>query len=315
MLSLDPDVQYSTRDLRQDQGWKFDFDGIDDGTETATEAQKNKALGQIVQKGERIMFFIAPKPEHVPDTRTQPKDTGWETLLDLTFGAIPSSIDLAPQNVASDTSGATIRHYPGRFGMLSEGGMAVTINTKKRRFQSKLDVPYGTYVFHHHDRNYFPLQSAAQWDEFLAAGSGTFRDSAAQQTQSTEQGEETTEPLRIKYYFEKSESARDSSQASATQQTQSTEEAEATSERAQIRDYFENIESAWELSQASAAQQPQSIEEAEETTEHAQTEYSSVNTELADLFQSFAEHDETSNAQTPPTDQKEETSDSPSQSQ
>ena len=315
LLSLDPDVQYSTRDLRQDQGWEFDFDGVDDGTETATEAQKNKALGQIVKEGERIMFLIAPKAEHVPDTQTHPKDTGWEILLDLTFGAIPSSIDLAPRNVASDTNGATIRHYPGRFGMLSEGGMAVTINMKKRRFQSKLDVPYGTYVFHHHDRNYFPLQSAAQWDEFLAGGSETSRDSASQQTQSTEQAEETAEPLRITYYFEKTDSARDSSQASAAQQTQSTEEAEATSELAQIRDYFETIESTWELSQASAAQQHRSIEEAEETTEPAQTESSSDNTKLADLFQSFAEHDETRDAQMPPADQKEETSNSLSKSQ
>lgn len=60
LLSLDPDVHYSTRELRQDEGWKFDFDGVDDGSAAATEAQKNQALGQIVKEGESIMFLLAP---------------------------------------------------------------------------------------------------------------------------------------------------------------------------------------------------------------------------------------------------------------
>ena len=243
LLSLDPDIQYSTRDLRQDQGWEFDFDGVDDGTEAATEAQKNKALGQIAKEGERIMFLIAPKSEHVPTKRGEeldltlnPEGKDPQKLIDLTFGAIPSSIDLVPQNITSDTTGATVRHYPGRFGMLSEGGMAVTITKKNARGQSKLDVPYGTFVFRQYDRDYLPLPNAAQWVEFSAAGSVASQASAAQQYQSTEQAEETTEPARI--------------------------------------------------------------------------ERSSENKKLADLFQSFAEHDETKDAQTPPTDQKEETLDS-----
>jgi hypothetical protein len=197
LLSLDPDVQYSTRDLRQDQGWKFDFDGVDDGTGASAEAQKNQALGQIVKKDEMIMFLLAPKPEHVPEQPAREDDVtlhrekdDLRTKLYHTFGPIPSSIDMIPQEVASDTNVATIRHYPGRFGMLSEGGMAVTINGMDGpRGQSKLDVPGSRYDFRHSDRYYFPLASAAQWREQSAAGSVASQASAAQQTPGTEQAD------------------------------------------------------------------------------------------------------------------------------
>jgi hypothetical protein len=180
LLSLDPDVRYSTRDLRHDQGWKFDFDGVDDGTGTAAETQKNQALGQIVKKGERIMFMLAPKPEHVPANQTQehgaktnPDNEDPKRMLDLVFGAIPSSIDMVPQDVASDTDVATIRHYPGRFGMLSEGGMAVTVspmNGPSPSGQSKLDVPFGRFNFRQHNATYYPPQRASQGVELTAAG-------------------------------------------------------------------------------------------------------------------------------------------------
>jgi hypothetical protein len=205
LLSLDPDVQYSTRDLRHDQGWKFDFDGVDDGTGTAVEAQKNQALGQIVKKGERIMFMLAPKPEHVPGNRTEghdvttnPENKDQQTTLDLAFGAIPSSIDMIPQDVASDTNVATIRHYPGRFGMLSEGGMAVTVSRTNGLYdgQSKLDVPFARWNFTHRDEYYFPFRNAAQWADLSGAGSVNSQDSAAQQNHSTKQAEQTTEPVQ-----------------------------------------------------------------------------------------------------------------------
>lgn len=225
LLSLDPDVEYSTRDLRHDQGWKFDFDGVDDGTGTAAEAQKNQALGQIVKKGERIMFLLAPKPEHVPIIRSQEYDaiTNSENMLDLTFGAIPSSIDMIPQDVAPDANAATVRHYPGRFGMLSEGGMAMTVSHMNGiRGQSKVDVPFGRCNFRQDGKLYYTPQSVAQWTELVAAGSVASRASAAQQVHSTNQAEQTTEPV--------------------------------------------------------------------------QTETSSEDTVVADLFQSFAEHDETTDA-------------------
>jgi hypothetical protein len=169
LLSLDPDVQYSTRELRQDDGWKFDFDGVDDGTEAATEAQKKQALGQIVKEGENIMFLLAPKLENVP---SQPPELSSKPHLktatkqfDFTFGAIPSSIDMIPQQPAPDANAAVIQHYPDHFGMLSEGGMAVTVNTMQGTTgQSKLDVPFGKFALHQHRKICCPeLQSSAQY--------------------------------------------------------------------------------------------------------------------------------------------------------
>ena len=200
LLSLDPDVQYSTRELRQDEGWTFDFDDVGDGTGAATEAQKNQALGQIVKEGESIMFLLAPKPEHLPQERGQASKSKYKKLprtLEWTFGAIPSSIDMVPQNVTSDTNVATIHHYPGHFGMLSEGGMALTVNQVQGTVgQTKLDVPFGTFAIHHFDVNYFQLGSVAQHAELSAASSVAPQASTAQQTHSTAQAKQTTEPVQ-----------------------------------------------------------------------------------------------------------------------
>jgi hypothetical protein len=158
LLSLDPDVQYSTRELRQDEGWNFDFDAPDDGTGAAMEAQKNQALGQIVKEGESIMFLLAPKLQNLPITypelHTQ-DETGsrMASELELSFGVIPSSIDEIARSPESDETPATIQHYPNFFGMLSEGGMALRFMPKYRGkvvFQSKIDVPFGRFNYKHH---------------------------------------------------------------------------------------------------------------------------------------------------------------------
>ena len=243
MLSLDPDVQYSTRELRQDEGWKFDFDGVDDGSAGATEAQKNQALGQIVKEGESIMFLLAPKPEHVPENKAQAhyltsatKFEKLEKTLDWTFGAIPSSIDMIPRDVAPDTNSPAIRYYP-QFGMLSEGGMAVSVNKKQGIVgQTKLDVPLGTFVVQHFGTNYHLLQSAAHWAEVSASSSVASQTGAVQQIHDTEQAEEPAEPV--------------------------------------------------------------------------QTEHSSGHTEVADYFQSFANYDETKDAQPAAADLENKSSDS-----
>jgi hypothetical protein len=157
LLSLDPDVQYSTRELRQDAGWQFDFDGPDDGTGAAIEAQKNQALGQIVKEGESIMFLLAPKPQNLPMTysETQMRDERGVRMpseLELSFGAIPSSIDDVARSPESDETPAVIQHYPNFFGMLSEGGMAFRHTTPNgsKVFQSKLDVPSGRFTYKQH---------------------------------------------------------------------------------------------------------------------------------------------------------------------
>lgn len=171
LLSLDPDVQYSTRELRQDEGWQFNFDNFDDGSEAAAEAQKKQALGQIVKEGESVMFLLAPKEENLPQPVHSHKkhlsSLAWQDKtkqLDFSFGVIPSSIDVVPQNADFDSSKAVIKHYPGCFGMLSEGGMAVTIIDRKRETgskrssggQTKLDIPFGRFNFQQYEDFYHP---------------------------------------------------------------------------------------------------------------------------------------------------------------
>lgn len=153
LLSLDPDVEYSTRELRQDNGWQFDFDAPDDATGASVEAQKNQALGQIVKEGESIMFLLAPKLQNLPISlaavaRKSAHDLHETQELELSFGVIPSSIDDVARHPESDTAPATIQHYPGLFGMLSEGGMALRSDLLRRAtHQSKFDVPFGRFNY------------------------------------------------------------------------------------------------------------------------------------------------------------------------
>ncbi|KAM0720008.1 hypothetical protein Q7P37_004143 [Cladosporium fusiforme] len=162
LLSLDPDTEYSTRELRQDAGWEFNFDGPDDGTGAAVEAQQKQALGEIVKEGESIMFLLAPKQDNLGRSYKEAisKDLLNEHKPDLLleFGAIPSSIDAIPERTQPGSEPATIQHYPWSFGMLSEGGMAVTSPAKKgpKTYQSKFDVPYGRFRFTQRDEYMFP---------------------------------------------------------------------------------------------------------------------------------------------------------------
>lgn len=144
---------------------------------------------------------------------------------------------MIPEDAASDTDAVAIRHYPRQFGMLSEGGMAVTVNqTQGTVGQTKLDVPLGTVVFQQFDADYFQLQSAAEWAELSALSSVASQASEAQQTYDTMHVEDSAEP--------------------------------------------------------------------------AQTERSSGHTQVADLFQSFAEHNETKDAQPTAADLENKFSDS-----
>lgn len=202
LLSLDPDVQYSTRELRQDEGWNFDFDGVDDGTGAATEAQRNQALGQIVKEGESIMFLLAPKPENAPEQpsvlSSKPHfiSKGDAKNSSLTFGTIPSSIDVVPQQTMSDTGAAVVQHYPNQFGMLSEGGMAVTVNKMQGTTgQSKLDVPFGRFAFHMSKQHYYPaLMDSAQYAAIVNNGDLQTTMKVAQQKRRTKRNKQASEP-------------------------------------------------------------------------------------------------------------------------
>lgn len=166
LLSLDPDSEYSTRELRQDEGWKFNFDNFDDGTPASTEAQKKQALGETVKEGDSVMFLLAPSLEKLEESledvekHKDAKHEGAKPQVDLSFGVLPSSIDDIPQKMESVSAPATIQHYPGRFGMLSEGGMALNYKHPnlpgRKEGQTKYDAPFSRIGFRSYDGKYWP---------------------------------------------------------------------------------------------------------------------------------------------------------------
>lgn len=145
LLSLDPDTGYSTRDLRRDQGWEFQF--ADEYTDEAVADQQRQALGEIVKPGEHVMFFLAPETPHASLFDDMRYKDGSDRSV--TFGVIPSSIDEVVETAPRDTERSehvsfTDHHHRDTFGMLSEGGMAVTrMHGHQYEIQTKMDIPFG----------------------------------------------------------------------------------------------------------------------------------------------------------------------------
>lgn len=146
LLSLDPDVEYSSRDLRHDEGWEFDFEG---DAPDAAERSKKQALGEIVKEGESVMFLLALKQN---PGKVDGKDDGNGMAYTArrangtaVFGAVPSTIDAAPALADNADAAPRVRHFPGAFGALSEGGMALTVTIPGEPVtKTKIDVPFAS---------------------------------------------------------------------------------------------------------------------------------------------------------------------------
>ncbi|KAK4971572.1 hypothetical protein LTR42_007300 [Elasticomyces elasticus] len=152
LLSLDPDSVYSSRELRADAGWEFDFD---DESVDAVEKQQKKALGEIVNEGESIMFFIAPRDT---DRFAESRAKAWSFIeradMAAIFGAVPSTVDTAPEQSTDEVDASAeprIQHRSNFFGALSEGGLALsmikdldlhTADQIPDSTQTKFDVPF-----------------------------------------------------------------------------------------------------------------------------------------------------------------------------
>ncbi|KAF2774513.1 hypothetical protein EJ03DRAFT_347108 [Teratosphaeria nubilosa] len=126
LLSLDPDVQYSVRDLRSDKGWEFDLE-----TEDAAARSKQQALGEVVKEGDEIQFFIMPKGTELSEQdEVFNRGLYWQESRTAIFGTVPSTIDAADNSgtaaEAKPRSTITAIHAPGMFGALSETGLALT---------------------------------------------------------------------------------------------------------------------------------------------------------------------------------------------
>ncbi|KAI7480655.1 hypothetical protein KC351_g6835 [Hortaea werneckii] len=141
LLSLDPDSMYSNRELRSDDGWKFNFE---DESEDAAEKQQKEALGEIVKEGEHIMFMLGPADMGgAAYGHAEAKGAVDRADRAALFGVIPSSIDSIPTEQTDSDSAHTVFLEQNFFGALSEGGMAVTIKQSGMPdLQSKVDVPY-----------------------------------------------------------------------------------------------------------------------------------------------------------------------------
>ena len=141
LLSLDPDSMYSNRELRSDDGWKFNFE---DESEDAAEKQQKEALGEIVKEGEHIMFMLGPADiGGAAYQHAEAKGVVDRADRAALFGVIPSSIDSIPAEQKDSDSVHAVSLEQNFFGALSEGGMAVTIKQSGMPdLQSKVDVPY-----------------------------------------------------------------------------------------------------------------------------------------------------------------------------
>ncbi|KAK5108533.1 hypothetical protein LTR62_008189 [Meristemomyces frigidus] len=146
LLSLDPDTIYSSRELRGEKGWDFDFDG--EGAE-AIEKQQRQALGELVKEGESIMFLLAPRDG---GRFEEGSALVWDFMNKADqaaiFGAIPSTIDMMPDNstIGEEDSQAMVRHHRGLFGALSEGGLALTIARHDATYRHTTHVPDANVV-------------------------------------------------------------------------------------------------------------------------------------------------------------------------
>ncbi|KAH9842080.1 hypothetical protein Tdes44962_MAKER07740 [Teratosphaeria destructans] len=155
LLSLDPDVKYSVRDLRSDKGWEFDLE-----TEDSAARSKQRALGDVVKEGDEIQFFLLPKgTESSEQDELLNKHYCWQESRSATFGTIPSTVDAADDAdtavKAKPRATNTAIHEPGMFGALSETGLALTTSiyhpqaphpdapvAKPVKSITKFDVPF-----------------------------------------------------------------------------------------------------------------------------------------------------------------------------
>lgn len=136
LLSLDPDHEYSTRKLRDDFGWSFDFDDADESIREGHSL--DQALGKSVEDGDALMFFTSSnlEPSAPPAVPNFPE-------VAITLGTW-----LSKDNPSKDSSGVgtpsdsvAARTRPGSFSAFSEEGLAVKIFEDEKLIGcSKLEV-------------------------------------------------------------------------------------------------------------------------------------------------------------------------------
>ncbi|KAI9872710.1 MAG: hypothetical protein M1830_001268, partial [Pleopsidium flavum] len=174
LLSLDPDAAYDLRRRTSPFGTGEDL-----------HQEEKDALGQVVNPGDVIQFFIYP-PDIGPivggEDHLKIKYQGQNSnrALEYTeseFGTIPSTIDSIPTSALEareQHEGSTTEYSENYFGALSEQGLSLTIDTHGpegmdcigaervgRVVQTKLDVPFTRFRL----RTFNMQRKGAQLDE------------------------------------------------------------------------------------------------------------------------------------------------------
>ncbi len=167
LLSLDPDTSYDDAGLEKTETEPESYiesnesnSTHDAGWETKSiEKEKARALGQFVEENDVVMFFLAPASlSDSHDSQNSVTDTNVDldyvanAIQGTVFGTLSSSIDAMPAS-EKDHGEPEIVHTPNVFGMLSEGGMSLTISDPQQHnktmsngtFQTKFDVPYARF--------------------------------------------------------------------------------------------------------------------------------------------------------------------------
>ncbi|KAL8704994.1 MAG: hypothetical protein Q9201_001891 [Fulgogasparrea decipioides] len=142
LLALDPERDFDvTPELPPIEGFEYED----------MEADRRRNIGQLINPGDSVKFFVATSEVSFPKKSSAAKasSASWEIVPERTsfvFGTLPSTIDAmpAPDLTAANESGSRPCIYvPGHFGMLSEAGMSFgAAKPNGQSIQSKIDIPY-----------------------------------------------------------------------------------------------------------------------------------------------------------------------------
>ncbi|KAL8942596.1 MAG: hypothetical protein Q9216_001578 [Gyalolechia sp. 2 TL-2023] len=144
LLALDPELDF-------DDASEISFVHSPDGI--APEEERRRNLGQIVNPGDTVEFFVrdleVPFPEFLPTQNARDDSHEFPKLASTVFGTIPSTVDEMPapsEKMADESRFSPCIYAWGHFGMLSEQGMSLTTTTADgQSMQTKIDIPYSTF--------------------------------------------------------------------------------------------------------------------------------------------------------------------------
>ncbi|KAL9604018.1 MAG: hypothetical protein Q9219_000780 [cf. Caloplaca sp. 3 TL-2023] len=140
LLALDPELDF-------DDAPEFSASDLTENADPETE--KRTKLGQIVNPGDTVQFFMRhPKASSTSASTSNGKSYSHDfpKSTSVVFGTIPSTLDAMPVTstaVVDDSEELSCTYVQGHFGMLSEQGISLsTTIADGRDLRTKIDVPH-----------------------------------------------------------------------------------------------------------------------------------------------------------------------------